>query len=94
MGRIHGQGPNGEVGAGFDVVFDEQAVVHPVKLVAGEDQVLVHVPFLEQPLVFADRIGRALKPAGTGGGLLGRQHLHKTLAKAGGEVVALAEVTI
>ena len=94
LGRIHGQGPDGEVGAGFDVVLDEQAVIHPVELVARQDQVLVHVPFLEQPLVFAHRIGRALKPAGAGGGLLGRQHLNKTLAKTGGEVVTLAEVTV
>ena len=91
---IHRQGPHGELGAGFDVMAHELAVVHPVELVTGKNQVVVHIPFLEQPLVLAHGIGRPLEPTGAVGCLLGCQHLHKPLAKAGREVVGHRQVTI
>jgi hypothetical protein len=76
------------------VVLHEAAVVHPVKLVAGKNQVVVHIPLLEKPLVLAHRIGRALEPARTVRGLLGGQHLHEPLAEAGREVVTHREVAV
>ena len=94
LSSIHRQGTDAHISAAGDVVIHEGAVVHPVELVAGKDQVVVHIPLLKQPLVFAHRIGGAFKPARALGGLLRSQHLHETLAEAGGEVVALGEVPV
>ena len=72
----------------------EMGVVHPVELVAGEDQHLVDVPLLEQPFVFTNRIGSALKPAGALWCLLRSQHLNKALVKTRGEVEGLGDMAI
>ena len=64
------------------MVIDELAVVHPVELVTGEDQVVVDIPLLEEPLVLAHSISRAFEPTGALRSLLRRQHLNETLAKA------------
>ena len=69
--RINRQGAHGEIGTGCNMVMNKLGVVHPIELVTGKDHIVIHVPFLEQPLIFAYRIGRALKPAGAVGGLLG-----------------------
>ena len=94
LGAVHRQGPHCELGAGVDVVLHELAVVHAVELITGEDQVVIHIPFLEQPLVLAHRIGGAFEPAGAVGSLLGGEHLHEPLAETGGEVVGHREMTI
>ena len=94
MSGVHGQGTHSELGAGVDVVLNKTAVVHPVELVTGKNQVVVHVPFVEKPLVFPDCICRALKPAWAFWGLLGCQYLHKALAKSSRKVVAHRQVTI
>ena len=94
MSGVHGQGTHSELGAGVDVVLNKTAVVHPVELVTGKNQVVVHVPFVEKPLVFPDCICRALKPAWAFWGLLGCQNLHKALAKSSRKVVAHRQVTI
>ena len=94
LGRIYGEGANGELGAGVDVVLNKTAVVHPVELVTGKNQVVVHVPFVEKSLVLTDCIGRALKPAWAFWGLLGCQNLHKALAESSRKVVAHRQVTI
>ena len=94
LGCVHGQGTDAHIRACLDVVIHKKAVIHPVELVAGEDQVVVHIPFLEQPLVLAHSIGGAFEPAGAFRCLLGGQHLHKTLSESSGEVVALREVAV
>ena len=94
LGGIHWQGAHGQLGAGIYVVLDEAAVVHPVELIPREDQVVVHVPFMEEGLVLPDGIGGAFKPAGAIRGLLGRQHFYKPLAKPGRKVVAHRQVTV
>ena len=75
-------------------MLNEEAVVHAVQLVAGKNQIFINIPFLEQPLVFTNGIGSALKPGWAVRGLLGCEHLNKTLAEGITEVVGLAEVTI
>ena len=76
------------------MVLDEEAVIHPVELVAGKDQVFINIPFLEQPLVFAYSVCSAFKPSGTVGGLLSCEHLNKTTTEGIAEVVGLTEVTV
>ena len=49
---------------------------------AGKDQQLIHIPRLDQLAALAHGICRALKPAWTFGGLLGRQHRNKAAAQA------------
>ena len=63
------------------MVLYEAAVIHPVELVAGEDQVVVHIPLLKQPLVLAYSICGSFKPAGAVRRLLRRQYFHKALAE-------------
>ena len=94
LGLVNRQSPDGEMGARINVVLDKFAVIHPIQLVTGEDQVVVHIPLLEQPLVFAHRIRSAFKPARAIRGLLGSQNLHKPLTKAGREVVRHRQVTV
>ena len=94
LGRIDREGANAQLSDPVDVVLHEGAVVHPVQLVAREDQIVIDIPLLEQPLILAHGIGGAFKPAGAVGGLLGGQHLHKALPEAGREVVGHRQVTI
>ena len=91
---IHRKSRHGEISTGLTVVLNKQAVIHPVELVTGKNQILINIPFLEQPLVFAHRISGAFKPGGTLRCLLSSQHLHKALTKTCTEVVGLREVTI
>ena len=75
-------------------MLNKTAVVHPVELVTGKNQVVVHVPFVEKSLVLTDCIGGALKPAWAFWGLLGCQNLYKALAESSRKVVAHRQVTI
>ena len=70
-----------DVGLPVDVRFDHLGVVHPVEMIAGQDQVVVGLVAREVPRGLADGVGRALKPAGVVGRLLGRQDLDEALAE-------------
>ena len=76
------------------MVLYEEAVIHPVELVAGKDQVLINIPFLEQPLIFANSVRCAFKPGGAVGGLLGGQHFDESTSEGVAEIEGLAEVTV
>ncbi len=91
--RRHRLRRNRDVGAALGVRLDELAVVHPVEVVAGEDQVVVGVHLLEVPARLAHGVRRALEPAAAVGRLLGRQDLDETFRVAV-EPVGLADVTI
>ena len=92
--RVHRKGCNGEVSTSAAVMFNEQAVIHPVQLVTGQDQVFIDIPFLEQPLVLPYSVGSAFKPGWTVRRLLGSQHLNESLTEGCAQVERLAEVTI
>ena len=66
---------NGDVGVPLDVGVDHLGVVHPVKMIAREDQIVVGVVAHEVPRGLSHRVGRALKPVRVVGGLLGRENL-------------------
>ena len=70
-----------DVGAPIDVRVDQLAVVHPVQVVAGENQVVVGVVAHEMARGLAHGVGRALKPVRVVGRLLGRQDLDESLAE-------------
>ena len=53
---------DGDVGASFDVRLDQIVEVHPVEVIAGEDQVVVGVVPREVPRRLPHGVGGALEP--------------------------------
>ena len=86
-------GRDGHVGPGLLVRGDHLAEVHPIELVAGEDQHVVDVGLLEVAEVLPHGVGRALVPVGVVDRLLGGQDLDES-AVEGVEVVAAADVPV
>ena len=78
--RRHGLRRDRDVGAALGVRLDQLRVVHPVQVIAGEDQVVVGVVLLEVAARLAHGVGRALEPVAAVGRLLGREDLDEALA--------------
>ena len=76
--RVHGLRRDRDVGVALDVRVDELGEVHPVDVVAGEDEVVLGVHVAEVARGLPHRIGRALEPVLALGRLLGRQHLDES----------------
>ena len=53
-------------------MLHKTAVIHPVELITGEDQVFINIPFAKQGLVLAHRISRSFEPRRAIEGLLRR----------------------
>ena len=70
-----------DVGVAFDVRVDQLAVVHPIEMIAGEDEVIVGVVADEMARRLADRISRPLIPVRIVRRLLGRQNFDRSLAE-------------
>ena len=81
----HGFGRERDLGPGLDVLVKQDAKIHPVKLVAAQDQIIGERAFEEVAHVLPDGIGRALIPVRTLGCLLRGQNLDE----AAGEIVEL-----
>ena len=94
LGCIDRQRTDGEVGTGINVMLDESAVVHAVQLIARKDQIMINIPFLKQPLVFADGISRSFKPTWTVRSLLGSQDFNEPLPETGRQVEGHGEVPV
>ena len=85
-GRVvdgHRLGRDGDVGAALGVRLDQLRVVHPVQMIAGEDQVVVGVVLLEMARRLTHGIGGALKPVRVVGRLLGGEDLDEPLPENG-----------
>ena len=74
---------DGDVCARFAVLFHDLLEIHPVQLVAAQNQEIIEIVVEEVDQVFADGIGRAFIPGRGGGGLLRRHDFHE----AGGKLV-------
>ena len=72
-----------DVGMPVDMGFDHFAVVHPVQVIAGQDQVVVRLVALEVPRRLAHGIGGALEPVGVLGRLLGGEDLDEPRLRRG-----------
>ena len=70
-----------DVGAPIDVRVDQLGVVHPVEMIARENQVVVGVVAHEVARGLPHGVGRALKPVRVVGRLLGGQDLDEALAE-------------
>ena len=81
----HGNGGDGDVGAGLDVLVDDLAEIHAIQLVAAQDQQVIEIVIQKMDQVFAHGVGRALIPGGVGKGLFRREDFHE----AAGEMVEL-----
>ena len=86
-------GRDGDVGARGDVRLHHLVEVHPIQMVAGEDQVVVGVQVDEVRHGAPHRIGRALEPVGGLGRLLGGDDVDERLREVV-EAVGLADVPI
>ena len=83
--RVHRDGGDGHIGVAFDVLGDDAPEIHPVKLVAAQDQHVFEIMVQEMDQVFPHGVGRALIPGGVGKGLFGREDFHE----AAGEMIEL-----
>ena len=70
-----------DVGLAIDVRLDEIAEVHPVEMIARENQVVVGIVRSDVARGLANRVGRSLEPVGVVGRLLGRQDLDEAVAE-------------
>ena len=93
---VHGHRGDGDVSAHLTVLEDEGLVVHAVKVITGEDDVLVALGLAEEPEVLAHRIRGALEPVLVDRALLRSEHLDEPLAVANANVavVRLGEVAV
>jgi hypothetical protein len=72
---------NGDVGAAIDVRVDQIEIVHPVEMIAGEDEVVVRVVSLEMARSLTDGVGGALIPVRIVRRLFGRQDFDEPAAE-------------
>src|SRR5205823_8547337 len=68
----------GDVGAGTNVLMKQRPKIHPVKLIATQDEVIVERPLEKVPHVLADGVSGTLIPLRAFGSLLGRENVHET----------------
>ena len=93
VGRAHRLRRQRDVGVALGVRLDELGVVHPVQVVAGQDQVVLGVERLEVTARLAHGVGGALEPAVVVGRLLGRDDVDEPLREPV-EPVGLADVAV
>ena len=70
-----------DVSTGANMLVEQRAKIHPVKLIAAQDDVIIERPLQEVAHILADRIGRALIPLRTLRCLLRREDVHKAARK-------------
>ena len=75
---VHRDPRDRDIGVAGHVRGEHVGVVHPVELVAREDQHVPNVGLLDVAEVLPNRVGRALVPAGVVGRLLGREDFHES----------------
>src|SRR5262249_39753029 len=85
--------PSRDVCAGVFVTRDEMAVVHSIKMVAGENQDRVALVVVEMMKTLPYRIGGALKPIGAFGCDFGRENLYKAVGETT-EAIRARDMTI
>ena len=82
-----------DVRVALDVRVDQLGEVHPVDVIAGEDQEVLRVGVAEMPRGLPHGVGRALKPLLALGRLLGGQHLDEPVGEHV-QVIGLGDVPV
>ena len=88
----HLEAADGDVGAALDVLLQHQLVVHPVDVVAGEDDDVARRVARDDVEVLEDGVGRALVPLALRHPLAGRQDVEALVPLRPEEVPAALEV--
>src|SRR5256885_9179319 len=70
-----------DVCAPLDVLMQNFSKIHPVKLVAAQDEVIIVWPLEEEAHVLPYRVGRSLIPLRAGVRLLRSENVHKAARK-------------
>ena len=89
----NGNRRDGDVRAGLRVLLDDLAEIHPIQLIAAQDQQVVEVMIQKVNEIFAHRVGRALIPRCVGVSLFGREDFHEAAGKMI-ELVRLRDVAV
>ena len=77
----HRDGGHRHVRPVLGVLGDQLAKIHPVKLVAAQDEQVLEVMRQKMQQVLSHGVGRALVPGRVGESLFRRQNLHKAPRK-------------
>jgi hypothetical protein len=91
--HVHRLSGNRDVGFLLTMRLDQLFVVHPVQMIAGEDQVVLGVVLYEMPRRLPDGISRALIPVGIVGRLLGGEDLDEPTRETV-KAIGIRDVTI
>ena len=78
---IHRHHRKGDVGLGLTVPLDEVGIIHPVQVIAGQNQILIDIPLREEPNILAHGVGRSFEPTRAFGSLLSREYFDKSLGE-------------
>ena len=70
-----------DVRLAIDMRVDQLVVIHPVEMIAGEDQVVVGIVACEMAHGLPHGVGRALEPVRVVGRLFGREDFDESLAE-------------
>ena len=89
----HGDRRDGQLGLFLDVLLEHPPVIHPVELVAAEDDEVIKRPVQKIREVLPHRVRRALVPARITRRLLRREDLHEA-ARELVELVSRADVPV
>ena len=81
LGLAHGKGGDGRLGLGFEMMLDHLLEVHPIELIAREDEDEVVAVLGKIRDVAAHGVGRALIPALVLHRLLGGEHFDEAAAE-------------
>src|SRR6516225_2284874 len=74
-------GPQRNIGSGSYMLLQQVQVIHPVKLVAAQDEEIIVRTIQEVAQILAHRVRRALVPPGVLQGLLCGEYLNKAFAE-------------
>src|SRR5579884_3694551 len=89
----HRDGRDGEVGAGLHVLVHDAAEIHPIKLVAAQDEQIFEIMVQDVNQIFAHGIGGTLIPRRIGKRLFGGKYLDEPAAEMV-ELVRLRDVAM
>ena len=76
-GAVHRDRADGNVRGGLEMLPQNAAVIHSVKLIAAEDDIVIDLPLEEVAEVLPDRVGCSLIPLRSLGSLLRGEDLHE-----------------
>src|SRR5262249_15104486 len=90
---VLGNDTYGNVGSALPVTIQQLVVIHTVKLIAGQDQLIIVFATRESMQMLPDCVCRSLEPIWIGHRLFGREYFDKTFGKRV-EPIGIRDVTV